>query len=137
MHKLIPLISLLIFTPVMADEIYKWADEDGQIHYSDVPKEGAAEVEIAPIQTFSAPSVTASTASSSNDADANETMVNYESLEITSPAMAKPEPIPWVMLWKISSFSVNGLAFLGSDNFANLFSICSLLEMIQFSSKLI
>jgi hypothetical protein len=87
MHKLIPLIGLLIFTPVMADEIYKWVDENGQIHFSDVPQEGATEVEIAPIQTFSAPSVAASSSSSNDADDANETVVNYESLEITSPAM--------------------------------------------------
>jgi hypothetical protein len=86
MHKLIPLIGLLIFTPVMADEIYKWADENGQVHYSDVPQEGATEVDIAPIQTFSAPSVTASTSSSNDDKDAKETLANYESMEITSPA---------------------------------------------------
>jgi hypothetical protein len=86
MHKLIPLIGLLIFMPVMADEIYKWVDEYGQVHYSDVPQDGATEVEIAPIQTFSAPSVTASTSSSNDDKDANETLVNYESMEITSPA---------------------------------------------------
>jgi hypothetical protein len=87
MHKLIPLIGLLIFTPVMADEIYKWVDENGQIHFSDVPQEGATEVEIAPIQTFSAPSVAASSSSSNDADDANETVMNYESLEITSPAM--------------------------------------------------
>ncbi len=87
MHKLIPLISLLIFSPAMADEIYKWVDEYGQIHYSDVPQEGATEVEIAPVQTFSAPPVVASTSSSNGAEDANETVANYESMEVTSPAM--------------------------------------------------
>ncbi len=87
MHKLIPLIGLLVFMPVMADEIYKWVDENGQSHFSDVPQEGATEVEIAPVQTFSAPSVVASTSSSNDAEDANETVVNYESMEVISPAM--------------------------------------------------
>ena len=66
MNKWIPLFALLIITPTMADEIYKWVDDNGQLHFSDVPRDGATEVEIAPAQTFSAPS--ASTADTSYQA---------------------------------------------------------------------
>ena len=91
MHKLIPLIILLITTPSLAEEIFKWVDESGQMHFSEVPKEGATEVEIAPAQTFSAPSApnvtTSSEATTESAVGAEQEAVNYESMEITSPAM--------------------------------------------------
>lgn len=88
MHKLIPLLGLLILTPSLADEIYKWMDDDGQMHFSDIPHVGATEVDIAPAQTFSAPSAAAATSSASaasKTADQPE-VADYESMAITSPA---------------------------------------------------
>jgi hypothetical protein len=91
MHKLIPLIVLLITTPSLAEEIFKWVDESGQMHFSDVPKEGATEVEIAPAQTFSAPSApnvaTSSAATTESAVGAAQEAVSYAAMEITSPAM--------------------------------------------------
>lgn len=43
--------------PVFAEGIYRWEDENGQVHYSDVPRKGAEEVEIEPVQTYSAPAI--------------------------------------------------------------------------------
>jgi hypothetical protein len=88
MHKLIPLMALLIVTPTWADEIFKWVDENGQMHFSDVPRDGATEVELAPAQTFSsqgAPSIAASSDATAKVA-ARQEVVNYESMEIVSPA---------------------------------------------------
>ena len=90
MNKWIPLFALLIITPTMADEIYKWVDDNGQLHFSDVPRDGATEVEIAPAQTFSAPS--ASTADTSykattvSDVADEQDVVSYRSMEIIGPA---------------------------------------------------
>ena len=88
MHKLIPLLGLLILSPSLADEIYKWVDNDGQMHFSDVPHVGATEVDIAPAQTFSTPSLAAASSSApaaSKPADEPEAL-DYESMAITSPA---------------------------------------------------
>jgi hypothetical protein len=91
MHKLIPLIILLITTPSLADDIFKWVDENGQMHFSDVPKDGATEVEIAPAQTFSAPSApnvaASSEATTESAVGAAQEAATYESMEITSPAI--------------------------------------------------
>ena len=63
MRLLIPLLSLLFVAPSFAEGIYKWVDETGQVHYSDVPRAGAEEVDISLVQTFSLPASTASAAS--------------------------------------------------------------------------
>ena len=91
MNKWIPLLALLAAAPTLADDIYKWVDDEGQMHFSDVPHEGAMAVEIAPAQTFSAPSVPSVAASSGtttvSDVAVESEAVGYESLAITSPAM--------------------------------------------------
>jgi hypothetical protein len=90
MRKLIPLLTLVFAMPSLADGIYKWVDENGQVHYTDVPQESpdAVEVKVKPAQTFTMPSV-ASSSSSASKADASATPDGpvYKSLEITSPAM--------------------------------------------------
>jgi len=85
MNKWIPLLALLIITPTLADDIFKWVDENGQMHFSDVPEDGAMAVEIAPVQTFSAPASSATTTAS--DVAVESEALGYESLTITSPAM--------------------------------------------------
>ena len=40
LRRFLVLAGLLAATSVMA-EAYKWVDEDGVTHYSDVPREGA------------------------------------------------------------------------------------------------
>lgn len=91
MNRRIPLLGLLTLvfvTPSLAQGVYKWEDENGQIHYSDVPHEGAAEIELQPVQTFSLPAVTsASNATKDGNADTEDEIApGYESLAITSPS---------------------------------------------------
>jgi hypothetical protein len=88
-HIIIPALLALIFTvPSMAEDIYKWEDESGQVHYSDVPRDGAEEVEVAPIQTFSAPAVASNDAAAADETEAEpEVDEAYDSLAITSPRM--------------------------------------------------
>ena len=88
MRKLIPLLLSVIFVvPSFAEGIYKWVDEDGQTHFSDVPRDGAEEVELGPAQTFSLPAAaTSSSATTLNDdAVEDDDEVKYESLVVTSP----------------------------------------------------
>jgi hypothetical protein len=90
MNRRIPLLGLLGFilvAPSLAEGIYKWEDPDGQVHYSDMPKEGAVEVEVQPAQTFSLPttaSTAAATSATDNNTDTEENQ-GYESLAIVSP----------------------------------------------------
>jgi hypothetical protein len=86
MNRQIPLLLLLgsfLIASAFAQGIYKWEDENGQTHYSDMPHKGADEVEIQPLQTFSLPEAAeASTTSAEESADADDA---YQSIQITSP----------------------------------------------------
>lgn len=53
--RMIVLIALLLAAmPAMAQTIYQWQAPDGSIVFSDTPREGAKEVELKPLPTFSA-----------------------------------------------------------------------------------
>ena len=87
MNRRIPLLGLLGFFLVAssyAEGIYKWEDPDGQVHFSDMPQEGAVEIEVQPAQTFSVPTGAAA-AGSDTDVAAKEGQ-SYQSLAITSPS---------------------------------------------------
>ncbi len=44
--SIIILVGVLAATAVLADDAWRWTDEDGVIHYSDVPTEGAEQVSL-------------------------------------------------------------------------------------------
>jgi hypothetical protein len=78
------LMGLLVAMASSAETIYKWVDDTGQVHYSDVPRQGAVEVVIAPVQTFSSPSATQRSLPATAGEDAQT--ANYDFVEISSPA---------------------------------------------------
>ncbi|NND55533.1 MAG: DUF4124 domain-containing protein [Gammaproteobacteria bacterium] len=81
---LIPvLIAVFAASPVLADEIYRWVDSTGQVHYSDVPRDGAEQVELNPAQTFSAPAIPRATSTQTTAEDATG---SYTELSIDSPS---------------------------------------------------
>lgn len=77
-------MGLLVAMNSSAETIYKWVDETGQVHYSDVPRQGAVEIYIAPVQTFSMPSATRSSAPA--NAGPDDEAENYDFVGIASPA---------------------------------------------------
>ncbi|MCP4000827.1 MAG: DUF4124 domain-containing protein [Gammaproteobacteria bacterium] len=91
MNRRIPFLGLLGFilvVPSLAEDIYKWEDADGQTHYSDVPKAGAVEVEIHPVQTFSLPTAASTPTDKgvNTEADVNaEADLGYQIMAITKP----------------------------------------------------
>ena len=52
-------VSLLLFSLLTGlsafAEVFRWVDEDGVVHFSDRPHEGAETVELPKAQTFPAP----------------------------------------------------------------------------------
>lgn len=66
-----------------ATELYRWVDEDGVVHYSDRPREGAERVTIQPAQTFSAPALP-QPAPAAEPAEGEASV--YQELLIASPA---------------------------------------------------
>ncbi|HSG59277.1 MAG TPA: DUF4124 domain-containing protein [Woeseiaceae bacterium] len=87
--------GLLAATSVLA-EAYKWVDEDGVTHYSDVPREGAEIIELSEYtrttgaRLYRAPPQSAGQRDTA-PADADEPF-KYESLSVTSPG---PEETLW------------------------------------------
>jgi len=83
---LIPALAALFFsTSALADEIYRWVDGSGQVHYSDVPRDGAEQVELDPTQTFSAPKRSRSSSAAAQPQSTDQP-AGYTALEIVSPS---------------------------------------------------
>jgi hypothetical protein len=87
MRTIISLIAVLAAGGVMA-QAYTWVDEDGIVHYSDRPQEGATEIQLPadarPSRRFatapSAPPVTQDAATEEAEA------FSYDSIEVGTPA---------------------------------------------------
>ena len=80
-------LCLLAATIAPAQEAYRWVDEDGVVHYSDRPRDGAEQIEL-PTPNVTATRQRTSPATTSRDEEpAKESpVVRYDSLEIVSPA---------------------------------------------------
>lgn len=89
------MVLLLVSWPVVAaEELWRWVDEDGVIHYSDRPHPGAERVVLESAQSYRAPAQPARTedgvAEEDDDADADGAA--YSELRIVSP---EPEETLW------------------------------------------
>jgi len=73
-------------------QAYKWVDEDGIVHYSDRPHEGAERIQLpgsgrSTRSTYTPPARTRSTASTTQQAEPKqEKAFSYETITIASPA---------------------------------------------------
>jgi hypothetical protein len=83
---LFAVLALAFVVPSLAETIYKWEDGSGQIHYSDMPREGALEMTVQDVQTYSSPGSPASSRSSSSGGDEADSP-GYDSLVIVSPGV--------------------------------------------------
>ena len=79
------LLGLLATAAVSAD-VWRWVDDDGVVHFSDTPREGAELVDVSESSRSTGARVYRNTApESSDDATAPEQPFKYESLSISSP----------------------------------------------------
>lgn len=83
------LAALLAAGSLVAEEAYRWVDEDGVVHYSDRPREGAERVVLPEANTTAVRryerSSSAAAATSGAEPEKQEQDVKYESLSISSP----------------------------------------------------
>ena len=80
-------LCLLAASAMAAQEAYRWVDEDGIVHYSDKPREGA-ELILLPdpnVATIRRPRRATSTAEVQQDEPDEEQPAGYQSIEIVSP----------------------------------------------------
>jgi len=83
------LLVCLIVTPAFGEGAYRWVDENGVIHYSDVPYPGAERIDLGEVQTFrapAAPSPPPSAAPESADDGAAMQTDQYEVFRISQPS---------------------------------------------------
>lgn len=84
MIRYLLLMICLVSGYATATEVFRWTDDDGQVHYSDRPHEGAESFQLPDAQTFSAPAVQRSP-SRAEDPE-KEDASTYSTLRIMSPA---------------------------------------------------
>ena len=83
MRILILLFGLLTFVGANA-AVFRWVDEDGVVHFSDRPHEGAETVELSEAQTFSAPAVNRQRQTAEEEPESSEEE-GYSGLRIIRP----------------------------------------------------
>jgi hypothetical protein len=78
---------LLAATVAPAQEAYRWVDEDGVVHYSDRPRDGAEQIELPTPNVTATRQRTTPATTSRDEAPAEESpVVRYDSIEVVSPA---------------------------------------------------
>jgi len=78
------LLVCLLAGLVAYAEVFRWVDEDGVVHFSDRPHEGAETVELQQAQTFSAPAVNRQPQMPEQESASSEEE-GYTGLRILSP----------------------------------------------------
>ncbi len=92
----IALLSVFAAGAVLA-QAYKWTDEDGVVHFSDRPQEGAQEIQLAtPVRPPPPRTVSSAAAATAERAPEDPGRFEYESLTIGSPLAEET-------LWNIES----------------------------------
>ncbi|MGI9270215.1 MAG: DUF4124 domain-containing protein [Woeseiaceae bacterium] len=102
-RSLFVLAGLLAATMALADGAWKWTDENGVVHYSDVPVEGAEAVNITEYNRDTGANLSRNRApsNSADDEPTTEVPFRYESITVSSPAAEET-------LWNIEgTLSVN------------------------------
>jgi len=91
--SILALAGLLLGSFALADGAYKWVDEDGVVHYSDVPAEGAEIVNISEYSRTTGARISTPSSRTSSDAEPSEQVpFRYESLAVAAPG---PEETLW------------------------------------------
>ena len=77
------LLGALAATAVLADDAWKWTDEDGIVHYSDVPVEGAEAVNLSEFTKKTGARISNGRTSRASNQPEEEFL--YDSITITAP----------------------------------------------------
>jgi hypothetical protein len=74
----------VVAAPALAQEMYRWVDEHGTVHYSDTPRDGAERVQLRPLPTYDGragePRV-----EPAPDAAADDPALGYTAIRIVAP----------------------------------------------------
>ena len=85
-RSILLVLALLAASAALAQEAYRWVDEDGVVHYSDRPREGAEQIALPAPNVATTRQVTRPTTASRDDEPGEApAAVRYESIQIVSP----------------------------------------------------
>jgi hypothetical protein len=86
-RPIILLAALLAATCALADGAWRWTDDDGVVHYSDVPVDGAEQVDISAYSRTTGARISrpAPAANTSSEITPTPAQFRYESISIASP----------------------------------------------------
>ncbi len=76
-------LLLMVLASVALAKVYKWTDNQGNVHFSDKPHRGAVEIDLPPVQTYSPPEIPQPTDETPDAAD--EDGDTYEEVVILQP----------------------------------------------------
>jgi len=85
-RSILLVLCLLAATAALAQEAYRWVDEDGVVHYSDRPREGAEQILLPAPNVATTRRVARPAAAARDEKSADEPpSARYESIQIVSP----------------------------------------------------
>jgi len=85
-RSILLVLCLLAATAVLAQEAYRWVDEDGVVHYSDRPREGAEQILLPAPNVATTRRVARPATAPQDEESADEPpTARYESIQIVSP----------------------------------------------------
>jgi len=84
--RLFILVSVLLAATTVMAEAYRWVDDDGIVHYSDKPREGAERVILPSDNRVTRRQTPAPAAQPQTDQQTAPTAFSYESLTVATPA---------------------------------------------------
>jgi hypothetical protein len=90
-------LGLLALPAVFGETLYKWVDDQGNVHYSDKPQPGAKKIHLAAPSTFKASGTAAPPAAASQT---NGPTTGYSAFQIGSPT-------PDQVFWNVQSVTVS------------------------------
>lgn len=76
--------ATMLATPALFAGTYKWVDENGKVHYSDKPVEGAEEVHLPELPTYDSPEVSLPPIAENDDAEKDKPF-SYSTFAFVSP----------------------------------------------------
>lgn len=101
LHLTLLLVALFTLPAVLGETLYKWVDDQGNVHYSDKPQPGATKVHLPKPTTYAAPDVAMpANPAGSETHKAPTAAVGYSSFEIAAPG-------PEQTYWNVQSVTVS------------------------------
>jgi hypothetical protein len=86
-HIVLLLMTLSVLPTALGDTLYKWVDEQGNVHYSDKPQPGATKIHLPNAQTYVAPEVALpGSVHEGGNPQLQQQAHSYATFKITSPA---------------------------------------------------